>query len=345
MIQIAGGFQFRDLYIYPEQGEHASPDQFFYFPVTPQPETDSQGRPTLLSIPTGQGGFLQLGTHLGAGQDEGELIEEARRELVGRLNEPASPVETSGALPVPPMHGVGDPLNILLEPAPMKVRQARLQLGKGEEDPSAAEVLAQSDTSGFHPFTALFNAQLNAEQQARVVAALNGRPGFLQVIYDASLSLPVQASARFLGDIRGMIAELAAIPGRKPVTAPDVTDPAGSSGADLYHLADELLQKAVEQGQVKVETQSSDSAPQSLQQHAIDEARQRMLNLLVHEARRRAQTPPVQVLAGSVDQAHAEAAASFTDSVEYPLSLVTDVATWFGGQRKGTDHLMFLPGK
>jgi len=345
MIQIAGGFQFRDLYIYPEQGVDASPYRFFYFPINPQPETDSQGRPTLLSIPTGQGGFLQLGTHLGAGNEESELVETARQELMVRMKLPASTVETTGAPSGPVMRGVVNPVNILLEPAPLHVSNARLQLGSGEENASVPEDLAQNETSGFYPFTALFSVQLNAEQQAHVMSALNGRTGFLYVRYDASLFIPMQTSAHILGDIREIVAELVAFLRASPPAAPGVMDPVDPSRANLFNLATVLLEKTIAQGQMKVETQSSDSAPQNLSGRAIDGARQHMLELVVSEARRQAQTPPIQTSSLGLDLAHAETSASFTDSVGYPLSLVTDVASWFGGQTKGTDHLMLLPGK
>jgi hypothetical protein len=347
MIQIAGGFQFQDLYVYPAPQAGGTPsNRFLYFPLIPQPETDSQGRPSLLSIPTNQGGFLQLGSHLGPGGPEGEVLAALRDELKARLGQSASPkFPAFGSVSARTAAGTSELAEVSLELAPLQVGAARLQLGKGEADPSSMEDLAQNQSSGFYPFTALFAVQLNTEQQARVMAALDGQAGFLLVKYDASLPLPVQASARVFGDVRAIVTELVAVIRTVRMHAAGTKSSSDPSPDDHDELAEALLDRAIRQGQVKVETQSAEGAPQELRQRAADDAHQRMIDLLVGQARREVQRPPIATSPAQIDLARAETSASFSDSVSYPLSLVADISAWFqGGQTTGTDHIVLPPG-
>lgn len=300
MIQLDDGFTFQNMYVYPAGDDDSDVLAYRYLPLAPQPEIDLQGRPTLLSIPMGPGGFLQLGTNLGVAEAS---VAALRLELAARLK-------------------LEDPARIDLEPAALQVSGARLQAGGGADNPKspAWENLASSDTSGFYPFTALFNVQLNADQQAPATACLNGRQGFLQVCYDATLPIPVQAEVRIFGDVRALLAELHALTG--PPVAPELLKQVGR-----------LLDLALEQGRLKVEKLTSDSAASGVMQRAYDEARQHMLDLLLKVFSGQAILP---------DQARAEASAHISDFVNYPLDLATDLATWFAG--KGIDHIMLPPG-
>lgn len=301
MIQLDGGFTFQNMYVYPARGDNSDALAYRYLPLTPRPEADSQGSPMLLSIPMETGGLLQLGTNLGVAEAS---VDALRLELAARLK-------------------LDDPIRIDLEPATLQVSGAWLEAsGGGIDKPEspAWEVLASSDTSCFYPFTALFNVQLNADQQAAATAGLNGRPGFLQVRYGAALPIPVQTEVRIFGDVSSLLTELHAL------TGPPVEQ-------ELLNRAGRLLDRALEEGRLKMEKLSSGSATSDLMQRACDEARQHMLDLLLRLFAGQATLP---------DQTRVEASGHISDFVNYPLDLATDVATWFAG--KGLDNIMLPPG-
>jgi hypothetical protein len=338
MIEIAGGFQFHEFYVYPaaESELGAWQNKFYYFSTNPKPETDAQGRPSLMSIPMNAGGLLQLGAHLGLGSAENELLEVLRSELSVRLRLPDLAAQVGAGAPASaPGLEPKTPATLSLEPAPLQVKNAKLQLGNGSESAPVFVDLASSDTSGFFPFAALFSVQLNTAQQASVAAALNGRKGFLLVSYEAGLPIPVQGSSRMVGDLRGLQAELVAFVRSTPGATPE---------EDLLAAAGHLLDQAIEQGRVRRKGQSSAAAPK-LQQRAFDNARRAMLDVVVAAVLREVHDPSGQAPPGSQDLARAETTANFTEMLIYPLHLVADVATWFGGgSLKGTDHIVLLPG-
>ncbi len=215
-----------------------------------------------------------------------------------------------------------DTAGIDLQPGELRVSGARLQIGSGADlsKPSVWEDLASSTTSGFYPFTALFHLQLNADQQTAVTAALSGQRGFLQVRYDAVVIIPAQAKIRIFGDVHALLAELHAL------TDPLLTE-------ELIKQAERLLDQALDQGRLNIEDLSTAYTPVDLYQRAYDESRRRMLDLLLDR------------FAGQFAQANqalAEASADISESVNCPLDLVTDVATWFG--RTGADHIVIPPG-
>jgi hypothetical protein len=183
MIAYRVGFEFGGVYCYPAGEE----DTFFFLPLAPRPETDANGDPTLMSIPMGGGGFLQLGARLEAGQ---ETLAALRRKLAQRL-------------------GLEEPEGVRLRMAPLTVEGVALLVGKGD---GALEQVARSSTSGFPPYTALFHLQLDAAQHNAVAAALNGRAGFVQVRYDVSLPQAITVRARLVGDAQSLIARLATAP-------------------------------------------------------------------------------------------------------------------------------------
>jgi hypothetical protein len=296
MIQMPGGFEFQGLYVYPAMDKPSAADApdrepgiFDYLPLAPRPETDTQGRPTLTSIPFGGGGFLQLGTRWGAS-------EETLKALVPKLAT---------------RHGVEANL-VKVRMAAVKKISATLQLGDGAG--SWVEV-SRSDTSGFPPYTALFHVQTKAEQQAAVMAALNGREGFLRVVYDLIFPLPVKASARIRGDARDLLAEFFAT----------------SENEDRAARLRLLLEKALAQAKLTLEVEAQGNTPKDLSQKAIDQAKARLIEIL---SQVRVEDLP--------DQAAVQASVVLEDAIEQPLELVTDVAGWFAG--KGSEHIILPPG-
>ena len=259
MIRVAGGFDFKGLYVYPrEVGSDVSEvsgagtPAFNYLPVQPRPETDAQGRPTLSFILAGQTGFLQLGALLTAPED---ALQALREELAVRLK-------------------LADSAQVILELAPLQVQVATLSVGDGAGNYLE---LYRSQTSGFPPHTALFHVRTNAAQQAAVTAALNGREGFLRVSYAATISRPVQVRARIRGDARDLLAELSQ----------------ASRGDDLPGLARSLMESALEHGALTLELETSEGAPPELTARAGEQAKAQLVEMLV-QARRGMLTLPNQ---------------------------------------------------
>lgn len=209
--------------------------------------------------------------------------------------------------------GQADAGQVNLTAASLKVYGADLEAGDGTEEFVA---LAHSDTSGLSPYAAVFLVQADATQQAAVSAALNGRAGFLRVSYAAALQWPVQVEARMRGDARDVLAALAHVP----------------AGADLPARAARLLDEALTQGKVQLEVHASDHAPDALTRRASDQARVQFIALLVHVQRGDAHLP---------DEAAAQAVTNLSEFIDLPLTLVTDVSTWFGGT--GADHIILPP--
>jgi hypothetical protein len=295
MIQFPDGFEFQGLYVFPALDEPltafssgSEKGTFNYLPAGPRPETDMRGHPTLTVIPFGDGGFLQLGTRLGAAD-----------EVLKALSEALASRQAVGAEPVK------------IKMAPVKKIAAIMQIGEGTGNWVDA---ARSDTSGFPPYAAVFHLQTNREQQAAVMAAMNGRNGFLRVIYAAVIPVPAKVGVRIRGDPRDLLAE-----------RPDALE-----AADRTARLRLLVEEALAQGKFTVDVESTDNAPKDLIQKAMERAKARLIEIVSHG---RAENQP--------DQAAVEASAVLEDSIEQPLELATDVADWFAG--KAAAHVMLPP--
>jgi hypothetical protein len=145
----------------------SDPEVFFFLPARPGPEKDSAGRPTLLMLNTGSGSSLQLGTRWEA---DASTLERLREHLAEQF--------------------AMSPALVTLRPVGVDVSAVTLALGNGAGD---SQELQRSRSSGFAPLAALFNVALNAEQTSYAMAALNGRPGFLQLRWQGTWSIPGQA--------------------------------------------------------------------------------------------------------------------------------------------------------
>ena len=62
--------------------------------------------------------------------------------------------------------------------------------------------VASSASSGFPPYNAIFRVAVDTDKKNAVVAALNGRAGFLAVRYHAGATLKISARAVMVGDVR-----------------------------------------------------------------------------------------------------------------------------------------------
>jgi hypothetical protein len=263
------------------------PSTVFYVPGDPSPERDPSGRPTLTLSVTDQGAMLQLGTLWAA---DGELLAELPELLVERF---------------PDL----DPVLVQLAPAPVTVDGVTLLLGDGM---GGFTELKTARSSGFPPYSALFNVRLDAEEKVRVLAALNRRAGFLAVRYRMTLPIEVMASTAISGDVRADVVEL----------GPDAS------------LADSKrrVESALGAGRLALSRTATTGAPAELQARADRLAMEKAASVLLHLARQGAGEPVESAL---------EAEATLKEPVSLPIERATDVGTWFpAGQ--GLDHVHVL---
>jgi hypothetical protein len=146
------------------------PGRVRYVPGDPAPQLDNQGRPTLLLLDTASRAVLSLGTRL-------EVSDAERADLEVDLLTELTAVD-----------------RIDFQPAPFTVGAVTLSLGDGA---GGYTPLGTVPSMGAPPYNATFSVQLDADQRARVIAALGGAPRSLKVDYP--IALPPEVAATFDG--------------------------------------------------------------------------------------------------------------------------------------------------
>lgn len=262
------------------------PSAFFFIPGDPITEVGPNGSSTLMLLVSDVGAILQMGTKLAV---DPMKIESIKRDLTKKFPEL-------------------DPAAIRLMPAPISVEGATLYLGDGTER-EAWEELKRESTSGFFPFNAIFNVQLDAEGKTRAISAINGNRGFLRVVYRASLPIEIKAQTSISGDVR----------------------------ADLINLKkdlsiDEALERIdlkISKGDLKVETAADEGASDELKENAYRLAKENAATMLL------------KMVSSSIldpDKARIEASAIKNEYTSFKFDRCTDIGTWFPGGH-GVDHI------
>jgi hypothetical protein len=126
------------------------PGTWWYVPGDPVPEMAGTS-PSLQLFAMPDSGILQFGAEWAV---RGELLERIQKTLIA-----------AAAVPT-----------VSLQPAPATVRQVTVEIGD-EQHP--ADVAGISTSSGFPPYRAIFRINLDAWRKNAIVAALNGRSGFI----------------------------------------------------------------------------------------------------------------------------------------------------------------------
>lgn len=167
MIEIPGSFEFGGLLCFPRP---ASLHSYYFLPLHADVDRDGSGRPMSSLIVTGDTGFLMFTAVWRAAETD---VEALRAELAARDQVDAT--------------------NISLAFAPVQVTRCDLLL---EDGSGQWQTLSSRTTSGFPPYSTLFNVMPTREQFPNVAAALNGRVDVMAVEYDAGLKIPVEATGR-----------------------------------------------------------------------------------------------------------------------------------------------------
>ncbi|MBN1203832.1 MAG: hypothetical protein JXB05_02770 [Myxococcaceae bacterium] len=286
MIAFPEGSTFNDVYVYRSSD---SPSTFFYIPGPPQPRLTSVGKPAFSLIAMGEMAFLTMEARWVVPQQQLETLEALLTRKLSALT----------------------PGKLQLVLAPVSVDQAQLMLG---EEQDGAQELEATAPSGSHPFTALFNARLDAKQRAQALSALNGRRGVLRVVYQIRLAVPVVISVTLEGDV--------------------------SAGLDLLGRspqADALqgwIASALTAGRLRIERKGPQEAPSNLWKRAEQQVKERFAEML-----RRMTADAQEGRRGS----SLKATVRLAESVDLPLERTADVATWFEGQ-SGMGHVQLIGG-
>ena len=265
------------------------PSLFFFVPANPGPELDSQNRPTLLMLVSGTGAILQLGSNW---KVDPSVLQALRSEAAKR-------------------HPEFDAATIRLSAGASSVQKVILSLGDGR---GSFDVLQSSSSSGFPPYSAIFNARLTAQQKELAVAALNGRSGFLKIAYFVTVSALASIEVTIAGSVGDDLAKL----------------DSSSTLEDCRHLIEaalmggRLTRAASEQGPVSAEMR------QKAQRLATEKAAGALLQMT-----RLAKSSPANT--------DLKVAAKLTDTVMTSEERSTDISSWFPGGT-GPDHVKPLPG-
>jgi hypothetical protein len=286
MIEFPQGFHFRGVYCYPSADDPAS---FFYIPAEPAPERGPSGQPTLTLWMSDQGALLQFGTQWSI---DGDTLEALRQQIERQFADL-------------------DPASIRLSPAPTTIESVTLNLADAS---GAFSVLQSQSSSGFPPFSAIFNLSLSAEQKPRAASALNGQPGLLRVTYHGALSVAVAVSTTIAGDVRE-----------------DVSDLARSATLDD---ASAQIEQALRDGRLLLTQSHPDSAPDDLVTMVDTLAREKAAALLLNMAK---QLPTSAI----VDASKFSVNATRTITQNLPLESATDIASWFPAG-SGAGHMRVI---
>lgn len=134
--------------------------QYLYYPTTISSQKDGNGSPMISLIGAGENWFLLVSSVWQAGS---ESLDELAKKLVKEEKI----------------------INVYeLKLAPIEVKKAELILITQQKE----QVLSTSATSGYYPFSAVFNVTVNNEQQKLIAPAFTGQAGTLIVRYTGLLN-------------------------------------------------------------------------------------------------------------------------------------------------------------
>lgn len=274
----------------------SDPETFCYLPGAPALQLDPRGRPALVLWVGGSGARLQLG---GRWDVAPEQLAALKRELLRS-------------------HPALSPALIRLQPAPLGEVSAELALGDGAAETTP---IAHAPSSGFTPYTTLFNVALDDTQREQALAALHGRTGFLSLTYRGALAGSVTATVTISGDVCEDLAELPASP---------------SAEACLAQVA-----AAIEAGRLDMTRSGDARAPEELWRRAEEQT----LTRAAEELHRLYAGAPKPALGASMlrAEAHLHAEASLSEAAGLPFVARADLADWFAGGT-GAAHVRNMSG-
>jgi hypothetical protein len=280
-----GSIEIDGVTLYEDDGEINS---WRYIPGGPVPEK-SGSRPTLHLYVSAAGGILQLGTQWTV---EPGLLQKLKKEIADRAQR--------------------EEAELRLQPALGSVKQVAVEIGDGK---GLSLAVGTSSSSGFPPYNAIFRITLDNEKKNAVVAALNGRSGFLAARYRASVSQKVSAQAILGGDVREAHETLTSSATREEVL--------------------EWINASIDRGGLDLSVRGIGEADSSLLSKAKEGVLERFAMIL--------QSRLAQAVGMPVDESLLRVEVVESKLVEKSLERVADVSDWFG-PGEGEKHITVLPG-
>ncbi|MFP4343578.1 MAG: hypothetical protein ACLFU8_02685 [Anaerolineales bacterium] len=165
------------------------PSLYHYVPGTPGVQRSAAGAPQLNLVAGDDFAMLQITTEWSIDQ---EAFQRFRTLIAKQEDAPPAP-------------------QIRFAPAPYDVEKVTLLIA----DPHGElQSVATATPSGFGNNAAVFNLRLDAEQKARAIAALEGEPDLMQVVYDVNLKRTHHATTCIRGEVTEEVGDIE--PGEEP---------------------------------------------------------------------------------------------------------------------------------
>lgn len=165
-------FKLKDVFLYRSKEDAST---FFYLPE-PLPETKPDGRPTLHIIDLNNKAILLFGSVWSIQPDLLKSLKEGLSEKFQGLQKES----------------------IMLSFPQIFECKATLYLGDGS---GKFRELLSVKSSGYPPFTAVFNVILNSEDKEMVLSSLNGQQDFLKICYTGYVQVKRETRISIYGDL------------------------------------------------------------------------------------------------------------------------------------------------
>lgn len=258
--------------------------QFHFIPLLVGFQKDAQGDPLISLLIMGSNAILQLTAQWKA---EEALLDEVT-EHIAKENDI-------------------DPLDIRLSFHSIEVEKVELIIIDNQE-----EILETSTSSGYYPFNAVFNTNLDLEQQDIVIGAFHEQAQKILIRYYGVRSGINKITAKIEGNIESCLEDL-------------------SNDASLLDCKN-WLQKAIEENVLHLKlTSGSGSGSENTKQveeEVLNTARSYIKDFL-------------QIPNPTLEEASISVEAKQEEIIEIPFTLDSDIATWFEG-RNGDDYLKII---
>jgi len=282
MIDLKDGFNLRGVDVYRSKED---PSTFFYLPGKPLPETGPDGRPSLQLIASDKSAILQLSSQWSV---KSSILNSLKDDLSGKFKELQKEL-------------------IRLSPAQISVSEATLFL---VDKSGEFYELQSAQTSGFPPFTAMFNVKLNSEDKVKVISSLNGKQNVLLVSYKGYLPVERGVKVLIFGDVSREISVL-----DKSISLEEA-------------LA--VVESAISKGRLSVEKSEDEGVSQDLKDDTYREAKEKAALAIV---------AIVSGNSGQSGQAKLESTIYRTETAQLSLESSADISSWFQNWT-GADHII-----
>ena len=262
------------------------PSLYRYVPGTPGVQRQSDGTPQLNVVVTNNMAMLQLSVEWSIDPD----VLDSFRMFVAE-KEDAPPVTA-----------------IRFAPAPYVVNEVALLIADVN---GHMQSVTMTHPSGFGNNAAVFNLQLDPQHKERAIAALQGEPDLMQVVYNVSLPRTHQATTRIHGNV-----------------TQDVTGAEPNEGMEAMR---QRIMTALDGGRLNLERTCTAGAVDELQPTADDAALTAAAEALCHMVQQRSRLaldPGATSEEDTTEDWTIDVKKTIEDQTVATMALVSDAADW-----------------